>query len=618
MLNKNLRWLGIYLLLIIFFVWVVELVFNFLPGVPPKRLFQKITDNPQLSKIDARALSVYYPMNPYNPDEELLRALWVSGKSKVGLVLGGSTAQGFPYNSNWDFGGILGNLLSKVLNEDVRIVNLGLSAQSSYTVADLSSRLLELRPDFVIVYSGHNEFYGTLSASSSPYDWQRRFYLLLQNSAFMRWLFKFLNVFNIETQSSRTLMEQQFDNQLFEPGPIDQEVASNFVQNLSILESWTSANKIPLIVIEPVSNLIDQPPFHSGKDAEFAEVWKNLHGVIQSDDRSKISAFVEEFLQKRDLVDLATSQYLLGKGIEKLTGQIVLEFFANAKDRDYVPFRARRPLIEALKTWASSVRRKRQDFRYVSLSQDLLYDFGPEAFGKLLFIDHLHFNFLGNYAVAKKVFSPLASVLKLSDEQRKMGEMLLNTPQGLNYLIPFEAGFAVSAMNRIKTLASRPPFSTMVIPVDWRGFTSFPPGGSLLPDEEQILRQADLDPMNNPELARLRIAFEYYGKNNQPQKAYEVLRSFCNAYPANYLSWLNLGLWHVKWGSEDKAKEYLSLAHTLAKNKGDQIILNQIQETWQKFEVAETPEQYFATLQRIPTVPVFFDLLLEYGELDAR
>lgn len=84
------------------------------------------------------------------------------------FVLGESSAAGFPYPRNGMFSRVLRDALRDVLPGDsVEVVNLGIAATNSYTIADLAPDVLAQHPDAVLVYAGHNEYYGALGVGSS-------------------------------------------------------------------------------------------------------------------------------------------------------------------------------------------------------------------------------------------------------------------------------------------------------------------------------------------------------------------------------------------------------------------------------------------------------------------
>ena len=84
------------------------------------------------------------------------------------FVMGESAAAGFPYPANGAFSNVLADALQDVLPSDtVEVVNLGIAATNSYTIADLAPDVIAQRPDAILIYAGHNEYYGALGAGST-------------------------------------------------------------------------------------------------------------------------------------------------------------------------------------------------------------------------------------------------------------------------------------------------------------------------------------------------------------------------------------------------------------------------------------------------------------------
>jgi len=48
---------------------------------------------------------------------------------------------------------------------------------SSYYVKDLAAKLRKYAPDFIVVYSGHNEYYGTIGALTGGNYFTKNLYL---------------------------------------------------------------------------------------------------------------------------------------------------------------------------------------------------------------------------------------------------------------------------------------------------------------------------------------------------------------------------------------------------------------------------------------------------------
>ncbi|MBN1302438.1 MAG: SGNH/GDSL hydrolase family protein, partial [Melioribacteraceae bacterium] len=101
------------------------------------------------------------------------------------FVMGGSSTAGFPYAYNITFPKYLQRKLNLLYpNMNIEVINLGITAHNSYTIADLADEVLEQEPDLILIYAGHNEYYGVLGVGSS---------VAYGNSRFVTKLMIFLN-----------------------------------------------------------------------------------------------------------------------------------------------------------------------------------------------------------------------------------------------------------------------------------------------------------------------------------------------------------------------------------------------------------------------------------------
>ena len=77
------------------------------------------------------------------------------------VVVGASSVQGYPHPHRLAFPAFLRAMLQDVLPDRVvEVFNLGITPIASFAVARTVDEALAMDPDVVVVYSGHNEFYG--------------------------------------------------------------------------------------------------------------------------------------------------------------------------------------------------------------------------------------------------------------------------------------------------------------------------------------------------------------------------------------------------------------------------------------------------------------------------
>lgn len=190
------------------------------------------------------------------------------------FVLGESSAAGYPYDLNATFSQEIERRLTLLYpGWNIEVVNTGMSAISSYTLLDLTDPIIEQKPDAILIYTGHNEYYGALGVGSSVsignMRWIVKWTLKLEQyrtvqlvRSFLGWLMS-VGADEMEAKTG-TLMEQMvkeqsipFRSSLYETG------LSQFRGNMSdILSKFRDAG-IPVILSRLVSNLKDQPPFIS-------------------------------------------------------------------------------------------------------------------------------------------------------------------------------------------------------------------------------------------------------------------------------------------------------------------------------------------------------------------
>nr|MDQ3081829.1 SGNH/GDSL hydrolase family protein [Gemmatimonadota bacterium] len=131
--------------------------------------FEAAASSPSLRVPSSRLGRRYFPREQYppSPPGDLFLASKPANSMRI-FVLGESSTAGFPYSANGTFSRLLRDVLTDVLPDDtVEVVNLGMAATNSYTIADLADEVVAEHPDAVMIYGGHNEYYGALGAGST-------------------------------------------------------------------------------------------------------------------------------------------------------------------------------------------------------------------------------------------------------------------------------------------------------------------------------------------------------------------------------------------------------------------------------------------------------------------
>ena len=228
------------------------------------------------------------------------------------FILGGSSAAGFPYEPNGSIASYLRDRLSLVYpGSRIEVVNCGMTAINSYTLRDLVPGILDQKPDLILIYAGHNEYYGALGAGSIEslgnyrflanlviYLEKYRTFQLMRNT-----LARIGKKVTIEEKAQAgTLMEKVVKNKYIGYGSdVYEKGITQFEGNLhDILRLITDAN-VPVIIGTLTSNLKDQFPFVSDSSSHYPPAAKVFSDANQALSQQKFSTADSLYRYARDL-----------------------------------------------------------------------------------------------------------------------------------------------------------------------------------------------------------------------------------------------------------------------------------------------------------------------------
>lgn len=191
---------------------------------------------------------------------------------------GESSAAGFPYGH----GGAPSRMLQQRLQatfpgRPIEVVNVAFTAINSYTLLDQAGEVLAQRPDAVLIYTGHNEYYGAFGAASAGALGRSRplvrTYLALRRLRTVQLLGNLLGAGAAtlggapgagDAEAPRTVMQLMAGDQLVPLGSAKYaQGLAQFRGNLADLLARYQAAGVPVFVGTVASNERDQPPFVS-------------------------------------------------------------------------------------------------------------------------------------------------------------------------------------------------------------------------------------------------------------------------------------------------------------------------------------------------------------------
>ena len=288
------------------------------------------------------------------------------------FAMGGSSAAGYPYGFNGTFSRLVDDILTDAMpSHEVEVVNVATSAISTYTLVDQVDEILEQQPDAIMIYAGHNEFYGALGVGSNEnlgaFPGFVRFYLKLQRFKtflFMREMIVDTGqwIFGSSGSAGGTLMERIISNQSIElDGPVFELAMIQFRSNMEAIVSEFQEHGIPVYLSTIASNVKDQPPFIS----------------LEQDDHPPASS----------VYDKARKTYALGDTLQARSQ------FEYAKDLDGLKFRAPTMINEIIEELSGEF----DNVRLVDTHAALEGQSDDGIIGKNLMLEHLHPNQTGYY-----------------------------------------------------------------------------------------------------------------------------------------------------------------------------------------------------------------------------
>ncbi len=298
------------------------------------------------------------------------------------FVLGESSVQGFPYDANVACTRILQRRLQDIFpNRTIEVVNLGLTAVNSYTLLDFTDELLQQKPDAVLIYTGHNEYYGALGVASmengSIPHWLKKLHLKIIHLRTYQLLQKCIgSIYKLmhpttKDEAKATMMEKIVGKNLIPyNSKLYLEGLTQFSDNMSAVLGKLKEARIPVIISDLVSNVRDLPPFCSLR----YEMYPRADSLFSDAKR----------LEADHLFDKAKEEYI------------------RAKDLDVIRFRAPEDINKIIAHFADSL-------GVYSISLKSLFEkYSPQGIiGNSLMTDHLHPNIDGFFLMAEGFLTAL-------------------------------------------------------------------------------------------------------------------------------------------------------------------------------------------------------------------
>jgi tetratricopeptide (TPR) repeat protein len=447
------------------------------------------------------------------------------------FALGESSAAGFPFPPNAMFSREVADALRDVLPTDtVEVVNLGIAATNSYAIVDFVGEILDQHPDAVLIYAGHNEYYGALGVGSTsslgsfpPFV---RLYLKLQRLRTFQLLRNSITGVmglargggNAKSDQTPSRMESVArDQQIVLGGKAYRAGTLQFESNLRIaLRRFRSAG-VAVFVGSLVSDLRDQPPL----------------SVMSSDGKTGADANAAYTNAQRTL---ATGDSVSAR-----------KLYIRARDLDQVRFRAPSEFNDIVRRVA-----REEGAFYVPVEEAFSHEAQKGIPGHDLILEHVHPNSHGYALLGREFISAIQSSgllrgradfakLKSWDDYEK--EMALTT---IDQRI---------AAHEVQTVVTRWPFVPFSRQLDYRG--TYIPKDFLDSLAFMVARGGMLYPD-----AKLKLARQYEARN-EVDSALAEYAGLIRDLPRSELPARYAATFLLKLNQTERAIPYLEKANSI-------------------------------------------------------
>lgn len=283
-MKRNKRtWLfkAIALLMPLLLLALLELTLRLLGYGHDLRVFTEAAGNPEYLVMNRYASQKFFShaADATTGNQERFRKEKLAGTFRI-FVLGESTTLGYPYMHNGSFHRLLKyRLMHASPDTNWEIINLSLTAVNSYTVLDFAGAVAEQQPDAVLIYCGHNEYYGAMGVGSTnrlgSNPWLIHIVMALRTLRTGQLLMNVISDvrgwFVKDAGPDETLMHRMADQQQIAYGSgLYKKGILQFEENIDAVCRMFSHRDIPVFISNLVSNEKDQRPFISGTGEESA------------------------------------------------------------------------------------------------------------------------------------------------------------------------------------------------------------------------------------------------------------------------------------------------------------------------------------------------------------
>ncbi len=439
------------------------------------------------------------------------------------FVVGGSSAYGFPFTPRASFARMLQDRLTDTFRgKDIEVINLSVTAINSFAFLTFADEMISMGPDAILIYAGHNEYYGAMGVGSSQHAGSNRYakklIICLKQFKIVQLCFNLSESVKNRVAKPPRERDKGFmarmarDQKITFGSDIYFEGIVQFRDNMNELLSKFNDREIPVFLSTLVSNEKDQKPFISclNDDSDSTTFFDNFRIGEKAYLEEDFEAFSGYFsaCQKIDST-YAMNHFLMGKlCCKRKDYRQAQKYFVNSKELDALRFRA----PEAINNEIVQLSRRFENVHLVDALEEFREKSDNGIPGNEVFMDHLHPNIYGNFLIADAFYASIldAKVLGVPDDTVLFKDAWKNLP--------------VTAVDSIFGM-----YTTFVGKEQWPFYekANYQPGTTSYAERltiKMFRNEINLD-------MAMDSLYLYYSRQNDVENALKVVKSLALEYP---------------------------------------------------------------------------------------
>ena len=432
------------------------------------------------------------------------------------FIMGASTAVGYPYKHHGGFQHWLEYALHRTYpNQNFEIINTALTAVNSHTLSDFTDEIIDQKPDVILIYAGHNEYYGALGVGSTSSlgnsPWVVNLMLSLREVRLVQLITNGLLSLKSDTDKKadldKNLMEKMVEDQKI---PYDSKIYKagihQFEINFKSIVKAFEKQDIPTFLSTIVSNEKDLKPFISDSTSQ------NL-----------------------------SAKYFFGKGTEHFDSGNYKEAksdFIKAKELDMLRFRA----PEAMNNCIVHCAEDHDNITLIDSKANFENQSDNEIIGNNLLLEHVHPNLKGYAIIGFSFYDALAKSKLLPEGKQQFS------------LSELESEMPVTALDSLEG-----NYEVMMLKDGWPYYEPFPKMDvNTMTVPQRIAGQLTVKQITWQE-ATISL-YEHYIKSGDSIKAQKVVESMTLKFPDDVANYINSGILAAKIRQAEKSEFLLNRA----------------------------------------------------------